>query len=136
MMIHSPQLDASRDSVLARLPDDASVRELMRPFAPLLDDPDVTELVINRPQRVLTENSVGWHGHDYADLDFDRLMSFAVSVATLSNQAQLTSLLSGYRQPRRPTKSLDIRHALPNIESRPPNGWRGWRSHHYRSLHQ
>ncbi|HIE4193705.1 MULTISPECIES: P-type DNA transfer ATPase VirB11 [Burkholderia] len=86
MMIHSPQLDASRDSVLARLPDDASVRELMRPFAPLLDDPDVTELVINRPQRVLTENSVGWHGHDYADLDFDRLMSFAVSVATLTNQ--------------------------------------------------
>ncbi|TES81914.1 P-type DNA transfer ATPase VirB11 [Burkholderia cepacia] len=86
MMTHSPLLDASREAVLARLPDDASVRELMRPFAPLLDDPDVTELVINRPQRVLTENSVGWHGHDYADLDFDRLMSFAVSVATLTSQ--------------------------------------------------
>ncbi|RQR72590.1 MULTISPECIES: P-type DNA transfer ATPase VirB11 [unclassified Burkholderia] len=86
MMIHSPLLDGSRDAVLARLPDDASVRELMRPFVPLLDDPDVTELVINRPQRVLTENSLGWHGHDYADLDFDRLMSFAVSVATLTNQ--------------------------------------------------
>ncbi|ABO58723.1 P-type DNA transfer ATPase VirB11 [Burkholderia vietnamiensis] len=86
MMTHSPPLDATRNAVLARLPDDASVRELMRPFARLLDDPEVTELVINRPQRVLTENSVGWHGHDYADLDFDRLMSFAVSVATLTNQ--------------------------------------------------
>ncbi|WP_156440279.1 P-type DNA transfer ATPase VirB11 [Burkholderia sp. MSMB1459WGS] len=79
-------LDASRDPVLARLPDDASVRELMRPFAPLLDDADVTELVINRPQRVLTENSCGWHGHDYPDLDFDRLISFAVAVATLTSQ--------------------------------------------------
>ena len=47
--------DQSVDAVLARLPDDASVRELMRPFARLLDDADITELVINRPQRVLTE---------------------------------------------------------------------------------
>jgi len=79
-------LDASSDPVLARLPDDASVRELMRPFAPLLEDADVTELVINRPQRVLIENSRGWHGHDFPDLDFDRLMSFAVAVATLTSQ--------------------------------------------------
>ena len=78
--------DASSDSVLARLPDDASVRELMRPFVPLLDDPGVTELVINRPQRVLTENALGWHGHDCRELDFERLMSFAVSVATLTDQ--------------------------------------------------
>jgi type IV secretion system protein VirB11 len=86
MTPHAHRPDASRDPVLARLPDDASVRELMRPFAPLLDDPDVTELVINRPQRVLTENALGWHGHDCQDLDFDRLMSFAVAVATLTNQ--------------------------------------------------
>ena len=50
------------EGLLARLPDDASVRELMRPFAPLLDDTDVTELVINRPQRVLTETHLGWRG--------------------------------------------------------------------------
>lgn len=78
--------DWPQDPMLGRLPDDASVRELMRPFAPLLEDADVTELVINRPQRVLTENSRGWHGHDCMDLDFDRLMSFAVAVATLTNQ--------------------------------------------------
>ncbi|MBN3787518.1 P-type DNA transfer ATPase VirB11 [Burkholderia sp. Ac-20353] len=86
MTPHAHLSDALRDPVLARLPDDASVRELMRPFARLLDDPDVTELVINRPQRVLTENALGWHGHDCHDLDFDRLMSFAVAVATLTNQ--------------------------------------------------
>ncbi|ABE30310.1 P-type DNA transfer ATPase VirB11 [Paraburkholderia xenovorans LB400] len=78
--------DSSRDPGLARLPEDASVRELMRPFAPLLEDADVTELVINRPQRVLTEDSRGWHGYDCPDLDFDRLVSFAVAVATLTNQ--------------------------------------------------
>ncbi|MBB5399379.1 MULTISPECIES: P-type DNA transfer ATPase VirB11 [Paraburkholderia] len=86
MMPHTHLPDASRDPVLARLPDDASVCELMRPFAPLLDDPDVTEVVINRPQRVLTENALGWYGHDCHELDFDRLMSFAVAVATLTSQ--------------------------------------------------
>ncbi|TAL93129.1 MAG: P-type DNA transfer ATPase VirB11 [Paraburkholderia sp.] len=89
------------DMVLARLPDDASVRELMRPFAPLLDDADVTELVINRPQRVLTETHCGWRGYDYAELDYERLMSFAVAVATLTNQQMsaqhpvLSALLPG-----------------------------------------
>ncbi|TDN67167.1 P-type DNA transfer ATPase VirB11 [Paraburkholderia sp. BL10I2N1] len=73
-------------AALARLPDDASVRELMRPFAPLLENADVTELVINRPQRVLTETHLGWHGHDYGELDFERLMAFAVAIATLTNQ--------------------------------------------------
>lgn len=86
MIDRADMQDGSVDTVLARLPDDASVRELMRPFAPLLDDADVTELVINRPQRVLTETHLGWRGHDYADLDYERLMSFAVAVATLTNQ--------------------------------------------------
>ncbi|KVK76033.1 type IV secretion system protein VirB11 [Burkholderia cepacia] len=86
MTPHAQTPDLSRDRAQARLPDDASVRELMRSFAPLLDDPGVTELVINRPQRVLTEKALGWHGHDCPDLDFDRLMSFAVAVATLTNQ--------------------------------------------------
>lgn len=74
------------DGLLPRLPDDASVRELMRPFASLLEDESVTELVINRPQRVLTETHLGWQAHDCADLDFERLMSFAVAIATLTNQ--------------------------------------------------
>jgi type IV secretion system protein VirB11 len=73
-------------SLTERLADDASVRELMRPFAPLLRDPDVTELVINRPGRALTETHTGWHGHDLAGLDFERLMSFAVAMATLTSQ--------------------------------------------------
>jgi type IV secretion system protein VirB11 len=86
-MIARPDMqDQCAGAVLARLPDDASVRELMRPFARLLDDPDVTELVINRPQRVLTESHRGWHGYEYPDLDYERLMSFAVAVATLTNQ--------------------------------------------------
>ena len=75
------------EPLLARVPDDASVRELMRPFAPLLDDASVTELVINRPQRVLTETHLGWHEYEYPELDYERLMSFAVAVATLTNQA-------------------------------------------------
>ncbi|CAN7693175.1 P-type DNA transfer ATPase VirB11 [Paraburkholderia sp. SIMBA_050] len=74
------------DAPLPRLAEDASVRELMRPLAALLEDPALTELVINRPQRVLTETHLGWQAHDCADLDFERLMSFAVAIATLTNQ--------------------------------------------------
>jgi type IV secretion system protein VirB11 len=86
MITRTDILNQASDAVLARLPDDASVRELMRPFAPLLENPDVTELVINQPQRLLTETYRGWHGYEYRELDFERLMSFAVAVATLSNQ--------------------------------------------------
>ncbi|MBY8605989.1 MAG: P-type DNA transfer ATPase VirB11 [Burkholderia sp.] len=71
---------------LSVLPDDASVKELMRPFAPLLADATVTELVINRPQRILTETHLGWQAHELKELDFERLMAFAVAVATLTNQ--------------------------------------------------
>ncbi|CAN7308630.1 P-type DNA transfer ATPase VirB11 [Caballeronia sp. LjRoot34] len=69
-----------------RLADDASVRELMRPFAALLRDPEVTELVINRPEHALTETHTGWHQHALPGLDFERLMSFAVAIATLTSQ--------------------------------------------------
>lgn len=86
MTVPANMANLSGDVVLARLPDDASVRELMRPFSRLLDNADVTELVINRPQRVLTETHLGWHVYDYRDLDFERLMSFAVAVATLTSQ--------------------------------------------------
>lgn len=41
MIVRPDMQERSVDTVLARLPDDASVRELMRPFAPLLDDADV-----------------------------------------------------------------------------------------------
>ena len=71
---------------LSTLADDASVRELMRPFASLLEDAQVNELVINRPQRVLTETRLGWRAHDCVELDFERLMSFAVALATLTSQ--------------------------------------------------
>ena len=52
-----PQTDRVADAMPV-LPDDASVTELMRSFAPLLADEAVTEL-INRPQRILTETHRG-----------------------------------------------------------------------------
>jgi len=71
---------------LAGLAEDASVRELMRPFASLLDNAEVTELVINVPGHVLTETRLGWHRHVVPELDYERLMSFAVAMATLTSQ--------------------------------------------------
>ena len=84
-----PQTDRVTDAMPV-LPDDASVTELMRSFAPFLADEAVTELVINRPQRILTETHRGWQAHDLPELDFERLMAFAVAIATLTNQGVST----------------------------------------------
>lgn len=73
-------------SLSVRPNDDASVRELMRPFASLLDNPEVTELVINTPGRAMTETHTGWHRYEIAELDYERLISFAVAMATLTSQ--------------------------------------------------
>jgi type IV secretion system protein VirB11 len=79
-------MSTSDNLLLARVPDDASVRELMRPIAGLLADASVTELAINRPGRVLTETYTGWRGYDLPELDYERLMAFAVAIATLTSQ--------------------------------------------------
>ncbi|MBU9597625.1 P-type DNA transfer ATPase VirB11 [Burkholderia multivorans] len=125
------------DAPLPRLAEDASVRELMRPFAGLLDDPAVTELVINRPQRVLTETHLGWHAHDCIDLDFERLMSFAVAVATLTSQevsAQhpiLSALLPGDARiqivvpPVVPPRTVSITIRRPSAREKTLDAYRG-----------
>lgn len=65
---------------------DASVRELMRSFLPLLDRPGVTELVVNRPGRVMLESHTGWETVEVAALTFDKLMSIAVAIAQFTQQ--------------------------------------------------
>jgi len=128
---------AGIDMPLPKLEEDASVRELMRPFAGLLDDPAVTELVINRPQRGLTETHLGWHAHDCVDLDFERLMSFAVAVATLTNQevsAQhpiLSALLPGDSRiqivvpPVVPPRTVSITVRRPSAREKTLDAYRG-----------
>lgn len=65
---------------------DASVRELMRAFLPLLERPGVTELVVNRPGSVMLESNTGWETVSVPELTFDKLMSIAVAIAQFTQQ--------------------------------------------------
>jgi type IV secretion system protein VirB11 len=69
-----------------RLADDASVRELMRPLLPFLDAPDITEVAINEPGFVLTETDRGWTSDNVPELDYQRLLSLTVAIATFTHQ--------------------------------------------------
>ncbi|WP_179235091.1 MULTISPECIES: P-type DNA transfer ATPase VirB11 [unclassified Burkholderia] len=128
---HTPSAaPAPLADALSVLPDDASVRELMRPFAPLLEDAEVTELVINRPQHVLTETRLGWQAHERLELDFERLMAFSVAIATLTNQGisaerpLLSALLPGNARiqiavpPAVPPGSVSITIRRPSAEGK------------------
>ncbi|SCB45595.1 P-type DNA transfer ATPase VirB11 [Rhizobium lusitanum] len=67
--------------------DAGVVRELLSPLSRFLKDASLYEIVINRPEEVLTEGPEGWQSHELPELGFDKLMRLARAVATYSNQA-------------------------------------------------
>lgn len=56
-------------------------------LAPFLDDPQNTEIVVNKPGQVITETRAGWHIHDVPDLTISRCESIAKVVAGNSKQS-------------------------------------------------
>ncbi|WP_188012754.1 P-type DNA transfer ATPase VirB11 [Photobacterium damselae] len=75
---------------------DASIRFLFEPIAQWLDDPDITEIAINRPYELWIEKASKWTCFEVKELEFDRLMSMATSVAsfTENNISITTPILS------------------------------------------
>jgi len=67
--------------------DAGVVRELLSPLSRFLKDASLYEIVINRPEEVLTEGPEGWQSHELPELGFDKLMRLARAVASYSNQA-------------------------------------------------
>lgn len=67
--------------------DAGVVRELLSPLSRFLKDASLYEIVINRPEEVLTEGPEGWQCHELSELGFDKLMRLARAVASYSNQA-------------------------------------------------
>lgn len=67
--------------------DPSVLNALLRPFARFLDDPDLFEIVINRPFEILTESRAGWVRHDDPDLNYERLTHLANATAAWSAQA-------------------------------------------------
>ncbi len=63
------------------------VQEELSILAPFLDDPQNTEIVVNKPGQVITETRQGWHIHDVPDLSLHRCASIAKAIAGHSRQA-------------------------------------------------
>jgi type IV secretion system protein VirB11 len=59
----------------------SSLALTLHPLQRLLDNPEYTEIVINRPGEVLTENREGWHIHSLPELTYDWCLDVANMVA-------------------------------------------------------
>ena len=117
-----------RVDVLAR---DAMVQELMRPLVKYLDQPGVTEVVVNRPGEVFIENGPVWERHEEAVLSLPRLLSLANAIATFTDQEIgpqkpiLSAMLPGGERVQivvppaveQDTVSFSIRKPSPSIKS-------------------
>jgi type IV secretion system protein VirB11 len=65
----------------------ASALELnLRPLRPLLDDPEVTELCINRPKEAFVETCRGWERRSLPFADYDWCRRFAKLIANSTRQ--------------------------------------------------
>ena len=58
----------------------------LEPIADLLTDPDLTEIVVNRPGEVFTEGPNGWTRYERRGLTFAQLMNLATAAAAFTRQ--------------------------------------------------
>lgn len=65
---------------------DISVRELLRPLAPILALEGVTELVVNAPGLVMYEQGADWRQQAIPELSYVRLQQLARAIATFTDQ--------------------------------------------------
>src|ERR1700678_1956815 len=90
-MNSAPDFDpGSRMSVVTEsvpVPAEPSALELtLRALRPLLADPDVTEVCINRPLEAFLETRRGWHCESLPYADFEWCGRFAKLVANSTQQ--------------------------------------------------
>ncbi|MFC5505976.1 MULTISPECIES: P-type DNA transfer ATPase VirB11 [Hyphomicrobiales] len=58
----------------------------LTPLARFLTQPDLTEIVVNRPGEVFTEGAGGWHRHELHNLSHAHLMHLATAAAGYTRQ--------------------------------------------------
>ena len=68
----------------------------LRPLRPILADPEVTELCINRPREAFVETRRGWERHalPFADFDWCRRLAKLIANSTRQRVDEATPLLS------------------------------------------
>lgn len=70
---------------MAAIEKDKSVRYMLQPLQPYFDDPEITEICINKPYEVFCEKKGVWVSYGVEKLSFDYLLRLATSVATYAN---------------------------------------------------
>ncbi|MFT0548505.1 P-type DNA transfer ATPase VirB11 [Allopusillimonas ginsengisoli] len=70
-----------------------SARTFLRPIAPYLDDPAITELAIVRPGELFTRQAGAWHQQQCPALTYDHLAALA-NALTVYNKLGTTPILS------------------------------------------
>lgn len=61
--------------------------EYLRPIQKYLDDPDLTEICVNRPREIWTEGREGWRRFDTPDLSFQQCRQLATLIASYNGKA-------------------------------------------------
>lgn len=80
-------MNATNEALAPAPPAAASALELaLRVLRPLLDDPQVSELCINRPRELFIETASGWRRESLPELSFDWCMRLAKLAANFSAQ--------------------------------------------------
>ncbi|MGD9540304.1 P-type DNA transfer ATPase VirB11 [Methylocystis sp.] len=78
---HAPNLNSAEWSA-----ERCVLLRLSEPIADLLADPELTEIVVNRPGEVFTEGPQGWTRHERKGLGFSHLMNLATGAAAFTCQ--------------------------------------------------
>jgi type IV secretion system protein VirB11 len=88
--------DASRQAVVAPTADVSALRLTLRALEPLLADPEVTEVCINRPQEAFVETASGWRREalPFASFDWCRRLAKLVANSTRQRIDESSPLLS------------------------------------------
>jgi type IV secretion system protein VirB11 len=68
------------------MPDSSALDLTLCALRPLLNDPELTELCINRPGEAYTESAAGWQRHDLPFADFRWCYALAKLIANASHQ--------------------------------------------------
>lgn len=107
--------------------NDQTVKQLLRPLLPYLEQPEITEITINRPSEVWTKTFTGWARHEVTELTGSYLNALAMAIIVYDGhqpKSVVSVLLPGGQRGQivRPpaclegTLSLNIRKHAPMVK--------------------
>ena len=79
-------IDGRQEAMRLRRPGEDTLRLLIRPLLEPLSDPNVTEVLVNKPYQFMVERLGEWRSYTAPDLDYGTLESIAILSAAMTGQ--------------------------------------------------